>query len=218
MSLIGPILLLGLILQSARPPVKLVGLSTSPQGAFQNCFLLALFEGTAQSSGFCVICNLHSRTSSLSFVTLALSTTASVVSLCGISWRFSSAACARLANQLLSTVDARAEKFPSATQATIQRLSGAEAQDRLAVSETLAVRTIQAAFCLLSRSSLLIFPRYCTDCKQLRLHLHRGRLEIINKCNKLHRRHHEIIKIITCTACPLSFVFSSVSSRRVHHA
>ena len=39
-----------------------------------------------------------------------------------------------------------------------------------------------------------------------RLHLHRGRLEIINECNKLHRGRLEIINnLMSYTACPLSY-------------
>ena len=60
--------------------------------AFQNCFRLVLFESIARSSDFWESAFLHSRTSSLSLVTFSSSTTASVVSFCGIGWRFLSAA------------------------------------------------------------------------------------------------------------------------------
>ena len=47
-----------------------------------------------------------------------------------------------------------------------------------------------------------------------RLHLHRGRLEIINMCNKLHRERVEIINnLISYTACPLSCVLCPLSFR-----
>ena len=85
--------------------------------AFQNCFWLALFEGIVRSSGFLRNLHLYSRTSYLSLVTFVFSTNASVVCWFGIHWRLSSAARARLANQSLSTVGARAEKCSFATQA-----------------------------------------------------------------------------------------------------
>ena len=60
----------------------------------QSCFWMALSEGTAKFSGFFFAwcATLHSRTSSLSFATLAFSTTASVDAIWGVSRRLPSAA------------------------------------------------------------------------------------------------------------------------------
>ena len=119
-SLIGPILLPGLILRSKHPPITLVGLSASPQGvkSIPELFLGGLVWRYCLISRFSALSAfLRSQTNSLSFVAFALSTTASVVYLLGISRRFSSAARAMLPNQSRSTVDARAERFPFAIQA-----------------------------------------------------------------------------------------------------
>ena len=128
--------------------------------ALKNCFWLALIEGIASSPGFLRFLHFYVVKRILClFVAFALSTTASVVYLFGISRRFSSAARAMLPNQSRSTVDARAERFPFAIQAQFERLSPAEARDRLAFSETPGVRTTEAVFSRLSISSLLIFAR-----------------------------------------------------------
>ena len=87
---------------STRPPIKLVGLSKGWQS----------FQGIARSTGFLRYLFFFSPTSSLSFVTFAISTTASVVSPFGTSRKFSSAAHTLLATQSFSTNDARAERFP----------------------------------------------------------------------------------------------------------
>ena len=61
-SLIGPILLLGLILRSNCPPSTLVGLSTSPQGMLSNPALfrasLVWMKELPDLQDFCVICTL----------------------------------------------------------------------------------------------------------------------------------------------------------------
>ena len=101
--------------------------------AFQNCFRLVLFESIARSSDFWESAFLHG---SLSLVTFSSSTTASVVSFCGIGWRFLSAARALFSKKLVSTVDARAQRCSCAIQAQSGRLSAAEARDGLVVSGT----------------------------------------------------------------------------------
>ena len=77
--------------------------------ASQNCFLLPLFDGVLPDlQDFCVICNFYGRTSASSFDTFALSTTASVVSLFGMSRSHR----ALSASHSFSTIDALAERFP----------------------------------------------------------------------------------------------------------
>ena len=67
-------------------------------------------------SGFLRNLQFYSRTSSLSLVMFALSTTASIVSLFGVGRRLPSAARALVANKSLSTADARVEQDPVAIQ------------------------------------------------------------------------------------------------------
>ena len=70
----GPILLPELILRRTRPPIELVGLSSSPKGwqSFPELFLAALLEGIARTSGCLQNLQFLSRPSSLSLVTFAL--------------------------------------------------------------------------------------------------------------------------------------------------
>ena len=83
--------------------------------------------------GFCVICNITVERVLLSLTTFACSTVAfgdAVVS--GICQRLPSAVRTLAVDTVLSTVDARAERFPSANQEQLERSSATSARERLA--------------------------------------------------------------------------------------
>ena len=92
-----------------------VNFSTRSAKTCPSCFLIACSEGTTENfSDSAHFVTSQSRTNSLSLPASAFSTTASVDASSGLCRRLPSAACAWIVDKWPSTVDARAERCPSA--------------------------------------------------------------------------------------------------------
>ena len=151
-SLTAQILLQGILLRSKHPPARCAELSRAVCG-WPFLKVLLIFQG------FCVICNITvecvlcvlPRSLFRQLLRLVLdSELARSFPVLLVHWWETN--CSQL-------VDARAERCPSADHAQSERSSATDARDRLAVSETLGARAVEAESWRLSRSSCSIFPR-----------------------------------------------------------